>query len=193
MGEMRFRDCYLYRGGVQTKGLVDLCTFINHKYSEKNMKLFKVADIGAYAGESAQIMKDVFGPSTQIISVDNWDIANFKNTGREGLEEELKNAELNFIKRTQGKKGYLKIKGDITDPFVLSKFPEMYFDFVYVDTTEDETDYKIHLELMKNKVKTHGFMGGSNYEKFKEIVDEFIHGEPDVITIDGSWAKTNLF
>lgn len=78
-----------------------------------------------------------------------------------------------------------------------AKFPDDYFDWIYLDADHSAEAVKRHLQLWIPKVKEGGIIAGHDYYNtgnfpwihVKEAVDELF--TPDVITMEecGSWLK----
>lgn len=187
MGKAKLRDTYLYRGGLKTKGLNDLCEYIKNT----GKTIYNIADIGSYAGESFLIFHQNFKKTANIFCIDNWNTENLRYTKRDNLETEMINAELNCNERIRGLKRVTKIKADIMSDNFIKKIPDKYFDLIYLDTVIDCDLYEKHLQTVLPKLKQDCFISGSNYnysDDFNNVIKNTV-GEIDVYFCDSSWLK----
>lgn len=181
MAKHRLFDCALYRGGIKTQGLIELCQYVKQSYALENKRVIKIADVGCYAGESTLIIQNIFQPGCSVVCIDDWNPDNLKSTGRNNLVEEMKHAQLNFNARIKGVKGISSVfRENAIAQSTLIKIPNQLFDFIHLDTVTDIDLYKIHVESYLPKLKIGGFLAGSDYNLFEN---------PDKIFSDGSWCK----
>lgn len=125
------------------------------------------AEVGVAEGYYSRLILDVVRPQKLYMVEYN--------------REYSKNLALRFEKEI--KEGVVEIlEGDSVE--MLSKMPDGFLDFVYLDATHDYNHPREELDLCKDKVKTDGMIAGHDYTRFSvweseqygviEAVNEFM-------------------
>lgn len=142
-----------------------------------------VAEIGSYAGESAEIFLDS-GKVKKIYCIDPWrngyndsDLLSY-NTPMDEIEsifdERLKR--FNNVQK-------MKMTGDEAAKLFLNE----YFDAVYIDANHTYEACKNDILTYFSKIKINGILAGHDYYgNVKNAVDD-IFGHPDKNFLDTSW------
>lgn len=161
----------MMREGNNVTGLRELCEWI------QGSSLI-MAEIGSFAGESAQIFLDS-GKFQIIHCIDPW-------TFNEKLDCIL--AEKHFDSRFKEVVRVDKLK--MTSEWAATMFAEQSLDLVYIDAKHDYESVKQDINLWKPKVKSGGYLCGHDYDsKFLGVVKAVgeLLGKPRHVFCDGSW------
>lgn len=123
----------------------------------------KVAELGVDKGDfSAQILK--YCEPEELILIDHW-------LNEDKLKQVKKRFKSDPVVRT--------IKGNSIKE--LEKFPDRYFDWIYIDTSHSYFNTKEELKVAEKKVKVDGFICGHDYtqgnwsERVRYGVIEAVH------------------
>ncbi|MEN9599702.1 MAG: hypothetical protein RL596_2021 [Bacteroidota bacterium] len=128
------------------------------------------AEIGVNEGEFSEEILNITKP-TKLYLIDAWNDSFFHN-GKKAIVEEK------FSNQMQYKKVELRV-GLSTDE--LPKFPDGYFDWVYLDTAHTYEITYAELSILKTKIKPNGIILGHDYvignwaDWFKYGVIEAVH------------------
>jgi hypothetical protein len=128
------------------------------------------AEIGVNEGEFSEEILTMTAPS-KLYLIDAWNDSFFHNGKKTMVEEK-------FSKLMQSGKVELKV-GLSTDE--LPKFPDYYFDWVYLDTAHTYEITYAELDILKTKIKPNGIILGHDYvtgnwiDWFKYGVIEAVH------------------
>lgn len=185
MYSLRFNPPPEWRGGGRNLHFMGLCSLLTELASIYNGKnKLRMLEIGSYKGESTFMFASLgifeeihcIDPyegeeEANIILNDNWD--NVKN------EFKINTRHFNNITTHQD------YSYNIVD-----KFPDNYFNFIYIDAEHTYESVKRDIELYLPKCGH--IIAGHDYQKawsgVVRAVDEII-GKPDRRYIDGSWMK----
>jgi hypothetical protein len=128
------------------------------------------AEIGVNEGEFSEEILNITKP-TKLYLIDAWNDSFFHNGKKTIVEEKFSN-------QMQYKKVELRV-GLSTDE--LPKFPDGYFDWVYLDTAHTYEITYAELSILKTKIKPNGIILGHDYvignwaDWFKYGVIEAVH------------------
>lgn len=162
-------------------------------------KKMVIAEIGVFKGDFAKLIYNLLNPK-QLHLIDLFQ-GKMTSGDKDGNNIEEVSLETCYKDLKHDFKKNLEVvlhKGKSEE--ILKKFPDNYFDFIYIDGDHSYQGVKKDLELAKQKVKLNGYIGGHDYTSnmFPDIVkavDEFRgNQEFEFITNDGcpSFILKNL-
>jgi hypothetical protein len=136
-----------------------------------------VAELGVFEGEFSKIILDKCNPS-ELVLIDLWENVSIMSGDVDG----------NNIKRFNGLELYdnvLKLfeNNDIVTihrdntTSALSRYPDNYFDMIYIDADHSYSGCKKDLEISYRKIKNGGYIMGHDYEQnFKKTKNVYKFG-----------------
>ena len=110
------------------------------------------AELGVNRGDFSKLIYSSTHPAEMHL-VDSWSSGRY----HDGLRGEV---ELKFKEEMQQKKVMIHHGLSIE---VIPRFPENFFDWVYIDTAHDYQTTKEELSLLKSKIKKDGYIAGHDY------------------------------
>lgn len=192
--EMRPKGSFLH------EGFVDFCEFL------RDNSVKRILEIGAYAGESLSLYKEIIGEDVLVVCIDPYDTLDdendlIHNSNFSPVEDKFNEATGKWSK-------YVKCKMYSQD--IHGMFADGFFDCLYVDGLHTYNQVKLDLQNYISKVRHGGLIAGHDFEiaytnkQRDEIIDfegndklrkavsaavREIVGEPEFLFGDSSWAK----
>ncbi|MFW6225349.1 MAG: class I SAM-dependent methyltransferase [bacterium] len=172
-------------------GLHDLCQYIKNI---KDTKDLVIVEIGAFAGQSAEIFSCHF---KKVISIDPWE-SHYDKTGVDKASDpnyyNMEEVEKQFDKLCENRDNIVKMKMSSEDAVKI--FDDKSVDVVYVDGNHNYLPVKDDINNWFNKIKIGGFIAGHDYKSkhfpgVHQAVKETI-GKPDSLFKDSSWIKRKV-
>ncbi len=175
---------YVMRPNIKTDGLC-------HLVKETGLQDFTIAEIGSFAGESAQIFLN--GSAKKLYAIDLWmPITYNEKSERIGVRPHI--AEAKFDQRletwlSEGK-DVVKLKMDMMD--ALSHVADHSLDLLYIDAEHTYEAVMAAVRAWLCKIKPGGFLAGHDYSSYHKpvmkAVDELAErfGPPRTFG-DASW------
>lgn len=170
-------------------GLDELAKFVKNKLGDN----IKIIEIGAYQGESTEIIAKNF-PNSEINSVDIWEkyVEDVKGDGTLAYDLDdqqlaLEEAEEVFTKRIKNYPNVIKNKNSSLN-FSL-KIENMSVDFVYIDGNHQYSSVKEDILSWLPKIKIGGIISGhdSGWTTVQQALSECFGNDPDMVFQDSSW------
>ena len=173
-----------YRGNRYLFGLMNFISLIEERYIDK--KELKICEIGSYKGESTFLFaaSNIF---TEIHCIDPF-VGDFDDSDITNNWDEVKRE---FWTNTRYFNN-IKLHQDFSYNMA-SKFPDNYFDVVYIDGSHDYEDVKQDIELFLPKISKNGIISGHDYTPeiwggVIQAVDEKFGADKIYKFPDESWA-----
>ena len=163
-----------HREGKQKKGLEDLC---------HETRGLRVADVGTNMGESAEIFCDYFG---EVYAIDTWSKEHLAVVRMvTGFNVDDGEVEESFNIRMRSAGGQIcKVKEDSIS--AAGRFPDRFFDLVYIDASHDYDSVVADIKVWRFKTE---FIGGHDFcdtgDVRRAVMDEF--RMPGWLFCDSSW------
>ena len=124
-----------------------------------------IAELGVFKGDFSRIIYDTCQPK-ELILIDLWDGETIMSGDVDGNNVERidgDNLHKTVINWFEGNDNVIIHKGYTTK--ILSKYPDNYFDAIYIDADHSYMGCKADLRISYNKVKNGGYIMGHDYEQ----------------------------
>lgn len=175
----------------------------NNRKREEILKIFPEnsvgAEIGVYRGDFSRKILRVAKPA-KLHLIDPWWLLGKKRWSFSIMGQSVIGGYIKVIKRFEDELVNKKVEVDVGfSQDVLKKFPDNYFDWVYLDSSHLYKQTLDELELLKAKVKDNGIISGhdwqpdpqKNHHGLYKAVNKFLEKNPyEIIYLDQStqWA-----
>lgn len=186
MSSLRFNPPLYWKSGFGNRyylGLADLCIKLHNTLKDKTG--LKMLEIGSYKGESTSIFASS-GIFDEIHCIDPYE---GKEEANDMFQETWESVLNEFTINTRYFSNIILHKDYSHN--IVNKFPNQYFDFIYIDANHEYEPVKKDIELYLPKTKH--LIGGHDYQEswpgVLKAVNE-IFGTPHSTFEDGSWAHS---
>ncbi len=138
------------------------------------------AEIGVFKGEFSKYILKVIQPK-KLYLIDGWWKVRGEyfswntpcdNFGKLKTRETFEEAKRIVKKYDKNKVCAFHIDNDL---FALKRFPNRYFDWVYLDTCHSYEQCKKELEILKDKVKEEGFIAGHDFFPYPKHIHHGVY------------------
>lgn len=158
-------------------GLIDLCKHIGRED-------VVMAEIGSYAGDSAEIFASYF---KLVYCIDPW-MNGYDSTDAASYQFPMEQVEKQFDLALANYRNVKKIK--MKSEHAVKIFKDGDLDFVYIDALHTYEGVKRDIELWLPKIKKDGWIGGHDHQgKFAGVIKAVDEIKADYFFKDTSWLK----
>jgi hypothetical protein len=124
-----------------------------------------IAELGVFNGNFSNTIMEFCEPE-ELVLIDLWEDKNISCGDADGNNEEIENGIILYesVKNKFVNNKNVKIHKEDTIT-ALSKYPDDYFDMIYVDADHKYNGCLLDLEMSYKKVKNGGYIMGHDYEQ----------------------------
>jgi len=136
-----------------------------------------IAELGVFAGQFSEIIMNICNPK-ELVLIDLWEDRMIQSGDVDGNNVKGFNGSdlYNHVVKMFENNDKISIHRDYTVS-ALSKFPDNYFDMIYIDADHSYSGCKKDLEISYDKIKNGGYIMGHDYQQnFKKTKNFYKFG-----------------